>query len=141
MFDFAADHRDEGDRPGINDKGLVTHDRQVKKDAFFFYQASWTDSPVLHITSRRYNPRPTGPATVKVYSNAETVNLSLNGRPLGPGTRDGVIHLWDPIELPPGPAQLEATARMDGEAYSDRITWEVVDLLPTPFTNASPVSE
>ena len=35
MFDFGAAHRTEGDRPGINDKGLVTHDRKVKKDAFY----------------------------------------------------------------------------------------------------------
>ena len=38
MFDFGAAHRTEGDRPGINDKGLVTHDRKVKKDAFYFYK-------------------------------------------------------------------------------------------------------
>ena len=34
MFDFGSDGRDEGDRPGINDKGLVTYDRKVRKDAF-----------------------------------------------------------------------------------------------------------
>ncbi len=31
LFDFGAAHRTEGDRPGINDKGLVTFDRKVKK--------------------------------------------------------------------------------------------------------------
>lgn len=31
MFDFGAAHRTEGDRPGINDKGLVTFDRKVVK--------------------------------------------------------------------------------------------------------------
>ena len=36
MFDFGAAHRTEGDRPGINDKGLVTHDRKVKKGCILF---------------------------------------------------------------------------------------------------------
>lgn len=36
MFDFGAAHRMEGDRSGINDKGLVTHDRKIKKDAYYF---------------------------------------------------------------------------------------------------------
>lgn len=40
MFDFGAAHRTEGDRPGINDKGLVSHDRRTRKDAFYFYKAS-----------------------------------------------------------------------------------------------------
>lgn len=34
MFDFGAAHRHEGDRIGINDKGLVTFDRKVKKMLF-----------------------------------------------------------------------------------------------------------
>jgi beta-galactosidase len=35
----------EGDHPGRNDKGLVTYDRRVKKDAFFFYKANWSSEP------------------------------------------------------------------------------------------------
>ena len=46
-FDFGAAHRTEGDRPGINDKGLVTHDRKVKKDAFYFYKANWNPEPMV----------------------------------------------------------------------------------------------
>jgi beta-galactosidase len=125
MFDFAADHRDEGDRPGINDKGLVTHDRAVRKDAFFFYKASWVDTPVLHITSRRYSPRPAGPATVKVYSNAAAVALTLNGQALGTGSREGVVHLWENVRLEPGEAVLEASAEFAGETRTDTIRWMV----------------
>ena len=54
MFDFGAAHRTEGDRPGINDKGLVTFDRAVKKDAFYFYKANWnTEVKTLYLTSKR----------------------------------------------------------------------------------------
>jgi hypothetical protein len=31
MFDFSADFRNEGDAPGMNDKGLVTYDRKTKR--------------------------------------------------------------------------------------------------------------
>ena len=125
MFDFAADHRDEGDRPGINDKGLVTHDRAVRKDAFFFYKASWVDTPVLHITSRRFSPRPSGTATVKVYSNAASVNLALNGQSLGAGRREGVVHIWEAVRLAPGEAVVEASAQFAGESMTDTIRWTV----------------
>ena len=53
MFDFGAAHRTEGDRPGINDKGLVTHDRKVKKDAFYFYKANWNPEPMVYIAGHR----------------------------------------------------------------------------------------
>ena len=33
--------RHEGGIPGRNDKGLVTYDRKVKKDAFYYYKANW----------------------------------------------------------------------------------------------------
>lgn len=36
MFDFGAAHRMEGDRSGINDKGLVTHDRKIKRMLIIF---------------------------------------------------------------------------------------------------------
>ena len=45
MFDFAADLRNEGGTPGINDKGLVTHDLKTRKDAFYWYKANWTEAP------------------------------------------------------------------------------------------------
>lgn len=50
MFDFGAAHRTEGDRPGINDKGLVTFDRKVRKDAFYFYKANWNkQEPMIYL--------------------------------------------------------------------------------------------
>ena len=139
MFDFAADHRDEGDREGINDKGLVTHDRKVKKDAFYFYQATWTDQPVVYVTSRRFSPRLPGGATLKVYSNADSVEVAVNGQSLGPALRDGVTHVWDGLELELGSVDIEAVGTFGQEVVTDSITWEVVEALPESFTNASPI--
>ncbi|CCZ01317.1 glycosyl hydrolase family 2 sugar binding domain protein [Paraprevotella clara CAG:116] len=47
MFDFASASRNEGDMPGMNDKGLVSYDRKIRKDAFYFYQSEWSEEPLL----------------------------------------------------------------------------------------------
>ena len=80
LFDFAVSTRHEGGVPGRNDKGLVTYDRQIKKDAFYFYKANWSDEPVLYITDRRFTERTNAVTDVKIYSNARTVELLLNGK-------------------------------------------------------------
>lgn len=71
MFDFGVDTRDEGGVKGRNNKGLVTFDRKTKKDAFYIYQAYWTDQPVLHITSKRFRKRATDTIEIKIYTNLE----------------------------------------------------------------------
>lgn len=38
----------------VNTKGLVSYDRTVKKDAFYYYTAHWSREPVVHVTSRRF---------------------------------------------------------------------------------------
>lgn len=79
MFDFGADNRDEGGVQGRNNKGLVTFDRRVKKDAFYVYKAYWSKTPFVHITGRRYGKRPYPQMDVKVYSNLDSVTLYVNG--------------------------------------------------------------
>lgn len=79
MFDFGVDGRDEGGVKGRNNKGLVTYDRQIKKDSFYIYKAYWTKEPFVHITSKRYEKRPERETTVKVYSNMQEVTLFVDG--------------------------------------------------------------
>ncbi len=67
-FDFATTAR-EGDANDINTKGLVTYDRRIRKDPFFFYKANWT-TPTVHINGRRYVDRAYRFTDVRVYSNA-----------------------------------------------------------------------
>lgn len=84
MFDFASDTRNEGESAGINDKGLVSYDRTVKKDAFYFYKANWTKDPVLHLVGSRADVLRAKAADVTVYSNSGApVKLSVNGKPVG----------------------------------------------------------
>ena len=79
MFDFAADARDQGGEPGMNHKGLVTFDRQLRKDSFYLYKAYWAKAPMVHISGKRYKFRPEKWTTVKVYSNCDTVSLYVDG--------------------------------------------------------------
>lgn len=88
MFDFAADGRDEGGKHGVNQKGLVTMDRKLKKDAFYLYKAYWNkEDAFVHICGSRYVDRKEDTTEVKVYSNQTTVSLYVDGTLLE--TQDG----------------------------------------------------
>ena len=106
MFDFAVSTRHEGGIPGRNDKGLVTYDRKIKKDAFFFYKANWSDEPTLYITSRRFTERTNAVTDVKIYSNAKKVELLVNGVSLGEmRNATNCVFIWKNAELKPGENQ------------------------------------
>jgi beta-galactosidase len=122
MFDFAADQRHEGDHAGINDKGMVTYDRKVKKDVFYFYKANWTSDPFVYVTERRWSPRGAGNAPVKVYSNCDSVDLKVNGKSLGAQQNVDHTFVWDGVQLNPGSNTLEAVSNQGGRWIVDKIT-------------------
>lgn len=82
LFDFAADGRDEGGKHGVNQKGLVTMDRRLKKDAFYLYKAHWSREPFVHLCGRRYVDRDEALTEIKVYSNQPEVTLYVDGKML-----------------------------------------------------------
>jgi beta-galactosidase len=138
MFDFAADHRNEGDFPGRNDKGLVTADRKIRKDAFFFYKANWTTAPFVYITSRRYVMRPPGVTTLKVYSNCDSVELFLNGKTLGQQRGVNHVFVWTNVELKLGKVDARAVGEHDGHDYKDTVKWTVSEKAPAPPPSTMP---
>ena len=79
MFNFAADARDEGGVVGMNNKGLITYDRKLKKDAFYIYKAYWTSEPMVYVAGRRFADRAPEERNVTVYTNCENVTLIING--------------------------------------------------------------
>ncbi len=100
MFDFGSAIRNEGGVKGENRKGLVSFDRQIKKDAFYFYKASWAKVPVLHIAGRRYAKRCEDKTVIKVYANTDEVVLSINGREFERKTGKTVFAFGDvPLQL------------------------------------------
>ena len=126
MFDFAVSTRHEGGQEGLNDKGLVTRDRQTKKDAFYFYKANWSDEPVLYITSRRDSERTNAATNIKIYSNAQQVELSLNGTSIGKNnvSTNGVF-LWSNVSLHAGKNKVEAQAVRNGQKLHDECFWNL----------------
>ena len=85
MFDFAADARREGGKNGINDKGLVTRDRTVRKDTYEFYRAN-----------------------VVGFSNVGDVTLVVNGEVVGTKSPDEVkVVEWRGVPLASGENVIE----------------------------------
>jgi beta-galactosidase len=126
MFDFGSDGRSEGEQTGQNDKGLVSYDRKIKKDAFFFYKAHWNPEPMVYITSRRYNPRPEGITTVKAYANCEAVELFVNGKSFGKKTGSDHIYVWDNVALSEGTARVSVVGTVGTRRLKDSCEWVVV---------------
>ncbi len=124
MFDFASDQRSEGDATDVNDKGLVSSDRSVKKDVFYYYRANWNAAPTLHLTDRRYIDRAYAVTDVKAYSNASSAELWLNGADVGAAKCEGGICVWPAVHLLPGDNTLRATATINGVAVSDSLLWQ-----------------
>jgi hypothetical protein len=118
-FDFASDGRNEGDRAGINDKGLVTHDRAVRKDAYFWYQANWSDQPMVHILNRRIEIMPER-TTVRAYSNQSRLTLRVNGRDASDATVIDHVAEWADVALAPGLNRVEAIA---SGGVADLVHW------------------
>ena len=112
MFDFGAAHRTEGDRPGINDKGLVTFDRKVCKDAFYFYKANWNkEEPMLYLAGRRNKIRSLRMQTIIAFTNQPEAELFVNGKSYGKvkTNRYSVVE-WENVELQPGENEIRAVS-------------------------------
>ena len=112
MFDFGVAHRTEGDRPGINDKGLVTFDRKVRKDAFYFYKANWNrEEPMLYLTGKRNTVRTQRLQTITAFTNQAGAELFVNGKSYGKTTPDSYAILeWKNVELQPGENEIKVVS-------------------------------
>lgn len=121
MFDFAAAHRDEGDRPGINDKGLVTFDRKIRKDAFYFYKANWNKTDkMLHLAGKRTINRTLGIQTIMAFTNMPEAELFVNGQSFGKIKADQYAILeWKGIRLQPGKNEIKVVAKDKKHILSD----------------------
>lgn len=141
-FDFASDGRNEGDRPGINDKGLGTHDRQTQKDAYYWYQANWTEAPMVYIAHRRFTKRTTPTVAVKVYSNQAEATLTVNGAAVGATPVNDHIATWTDVALRPGVNVIEVAAGEGANRRVDRVEWtyDQTEMVLTPLAAAKPAN-
>ena len=106
-FDFGADGRGEGGKPGQNQKGLVTFDRKTKKDAYFIYKAYLSSDPFVHLCGRRYAHRTESETEIKVYSNQPRVTLFVDGKEFAAQDGDKIFKFTVPIS---GTHEIKAVA-------------------------------
>jgi beta-galactosidase len=139
MFDFASDGRNEGSLPGLNDKGLVSYDRQVRKDAFYYYKANWTTNPMVYITGHTFTNRMTNAITVKVYANCDSVELFLNNTSLGARSATNCIFTW-PAMLRRGANAVEAAGTKGAIKVRDSLAWTAPPL-PATASLLSPAAK
>ncbi|PYF75160.1 glycoside hydrolase family 2 protein [Pedobacter nutrimenti] len=124
LADFGSSIRTEGDEKGMNDKGLVTYDRKIKKDAFYFYKANWNPQPMLYIAERRNTERKKNLCNIKVFSNLKNVMLWVNGKPIGKQNPDEMNTLhWNNILLGKGHNKILVKGTVDGKTLTDSCTW------------------
>lgn len=133
-FDFGTTVRREGDAQDINTKGVVSYDRKIRKDAFYFYRANWSNKPTVHITGRRYIDRAYPVTDVRVYSNATATSLHVNGRAL-PQLTDcpDRICVWRDVRLKPGTNRIEARGAFASGPMTDRVEWTLADSAARSF--------
>ena len=125
MFDFACPMWERGGVACRNMKGLVTFDRKIKKDAYYWYKANWSQEPVLYLTQRRNVDREKKVTSITVYSNIGTPRVFLNGKELS-GIQQGyteVHYRIDPVTLADGENIVRAQVEKDGKVYEDEIRW------------------
>ncbi len=89
MFDFSSAMRKEGGLRNLNGKGLVTYDRKIRKDAFYYYKAKWSTEPFVHLCSKRFAKRTVRQIDLKAYTNQPEATLYLNDREIATVSNDG----------------------------------------------------
>lgn len=146
MFEFGSDKRANANRQGVNNKGIVSYDRTIKKNAFYFYKANWADEPSLKITDERFTVRNQDDIKAKVYANMDTVELFVDGVSQGMleanGNKDAELNLdgepdntllpntqlgkftWDIKLNGAGKHTVVAVGVKDGVTYTDTVVWE-----------------
>ena len=133
-FDFGSEYRGEN-MPHVNNKGLVTFDRQPK-DVYYFYQANLSKEPILHIAARDWKYRAETSLAVQkidVYSNLPEVELFLNGASLGKKQPDELHKATWEVGFQNGKNSLTAQGAKNNSLITD--TAEVLYKLVTVNSN------
>ena len=100
--------------PDINSNFGVMDECGFPKDTYYYYQSVWGDKPVVHVFPHwNWTGQEGKPVDVWAYSNADRVELRLNGKSLGiqEMPKNGHVH-W---LVPYAPGTLEARGISGGQ--------------------------
>jgi beta-galactosidase len=104
------------------------------KNIYYYYRSWWTDEDVLHVSPHwNWKGKEGQPIPVWVNSNAEQVELFLNGKSLGMKDMPRNSHLeW---QVPYAAGTLEAVASKKGKKFSTSIetTGDPYEVVVTPY--------
>lgn len=102
--------------PVIHSHFGIMDDCGFPKNIYYYYQSWWTDKDVLHISPHwNWKGKEGQPIDVWVNSNADKVELKLNGKSLGVKDMPRNGHLqWS---VPYVPGKLQAIASKEGRKY------------------------
>ncbi|UCS95021.1 DUF4982 domain-containing protein [Echinicola marina] len=89
------------------------------KDAYYLYQSEWTDKPVLHLFPHWNWKKGEQVDVWAYYSQADEVELFLNGKSLGVKKKEGdAMHVMWRVDFEPG--SLRLVSRKNGEQVLER---------------------
>ncbi|MBR4851234.1 MAG: glycoside hydrolase family 2 protein [Tidjanibacter sp.] len=111
LFDYVATgtSRSSG---GVSDMGVVSFNRQVRKDAFFLYKAAWNEEDeFIHLAEKRWSRRTNTTQQIKVYTNLPDVDLTVNGKFMGSLENTTGVVVWPNVELQRGTNLIEVSSR------------------------------
>lgn len=122
--------------PNINSHFGIMDMCGFPKNIYYYYQSWWTDKDVLHISPHWNFNKQWGkikPVDVWVNSNADNVELFLNGKSLGKQDMPRNGHLQWKVEYEPG--TLEAVAYKKGRKLTAKIetTGPPAEVVVTPY--------
>lgn len=127
LSDFNSETRDET-MPHINNKGLLTLDRQPK-NTYYLYKANFQTKPFIKIGDGSWKLRG-GIATsnentvtqlLQVISNTDTVELYVNGKSLGKKGVNERLSNWD-VSFKNGKNEIKAVSFASGVKIEDLST-------------------
>jgi beta-galactosidase len=127
LSEFLVPGYDQGRMRLLHDKGLVSEDREERKDAFYFYKANWSRQPVFHLADKRHRVRLREQTEVTVYSNQGAAELLVNDERHGVQMPDDYgICRWRQVSLRPGENRIHVRTQREGSRFEDSAAWHLV---------------
>ncbi|MET0392248.1 MAG: beta-galactosidase GalA [Chitinophagaceae bacterium] len=120
--------------PNINSHFGIMDMCGFPKNIYYYYQSWWTDKDVLHISPHwNHRDKRGQPIDVWVNSNADNVELFLNGKSLGKKDMPRNGHLQWTMNYQPG--TLEAVAFKKGKKLTTKVetTEQPAEVVLTPY--------
>jgi beta-galactosidase len=120
--------------PNVNSHFGVMDVCGFPKNIYYYYQSWWTNHDILHISPHWNWPDKRGETIdVWVNSNADEVELFLNGKTLGKKVMPRNSHLKWPVVYEQG--KLEAVGYKKGKAFKTKVetTWQPFEVVLTPY--------